>query len=72
MNPPTNSVDRVQQGHLYRHIFTGKKVLALANGFVSDALILDTDHPSGVSGRMLIQAPHLEALPMVYFGGRVP
>jgi hypothetical protein len=65
-------VERLQQGHLYTHIFTGRKVLALSNGLTAEALILDMREPTGYSGKMLIQAAHVVAEPMIYFGGRKP
>lgn len=72
MKQPPDAVDKIQQGHLYQHIFTGKMVIALGNGLTSDALILDMREPSGTAGKMLVQAAHLIPQPMKYFGGRVP
>lgn len=69
---PNKQVETLQQGHLYQHKFTGRMVLALSSGLVSEALVLDMREPTGYSGRELIQAAHVEAKLMKYFGGRIP
>lgn len=70
--PSPPEVERLQQGCLYQHKITGRMVLALSSGTISEALVLDMREPSGYSGREMIYAAHVEAMPMKYYGGRVP
>jgi hypothetical protein len=72
MKNETNQTKALQQGHLYKHLLTNQKMLAMASGLLVEALVLDPSQPAGVNGRMLISPTHVEPLPMVYFGGRIP
>jgi hypothetical protein len=72
MQDQTKQPKTLQQGHLYKHLLTGQKMLAMASGLLVEALVLDSTQPAGVNGRMLISSTHVEPLPMVYFGGRIP
>jgi hypothetical protein len=61
-----------QQGHLYMHQRSLKRVLALGNGKEVEAFELDVRAPNGISARLTVKAEDLIPLPMTYFGGTVP
>lgn len=60
------------QGHTYRHRFTGRKLMAMSTGEAVEAYEMDESRPWPLTRRMLVDAWHLEPLPMTYFGGAVP
>lgn len=61
------------QGHTYRHVPTGRTVMAMENGSDLHVREVNLQHPWPLSSsRVLVSAEQLEPLPMTYFGGEVP
>lgn len=60
------------QGHTYRHLITGRKLMAMASGPSVEAYEMDDRREWPLTNRCMVDAEHLEPLPMAYFGGAVP